>query len=274
MTNPLDTDLIKLSQPDVRMIREIILGEDEREVLIRGDITMIIGSDVPRILVPIIVDDTVVLDMRGVVDEQGKTLNRLEYDLRINAAMFLAYSLKDDNKYKKLYIRSMQVVIGGRIRKELMLDLSDLMYLNNVIAIYAFMQYGNYTVENAMDIYEKYLVGQAVDKDELYKVIDEVGGLETVDQMMMVLQQLDGASNRLKKISKEVLYSSLSGSVNNSATVYLLVGIEQPYLYLSLIYTYLSNTMYKKTYFSMVLENMKKLLDLKDNMKKMEKIIK
>lgn len=274
MINPLDTDIIGLDAPDVKKIRELILGEDENEVLTKGDIIYIVGGTIPRILCPIIIDDAVVVDMRSVYSPDGKILNKLEYEIRLDTARMVSYSIEDDSKFKEFYIKTLQIIIGGKLRKELVLDTNDLMYLNNVVAIYGVMQYGKYDVMNALDIYPKYLIGLPVDKDNLKEVIADVGGLETIEQMIEVINKLDNVSNRLKKVNKEVLFSAVTTTVFSGAAINLLVGIEIPYVLVALVYTYTNNRLYEKSQFSSMISFNTKLLDLKDNIKKLDRILK
>jgi len=276
--NPLDTRAGQLMNVDLKALRVAMI--DEELVVRKGKNANVLaiteGDGLSVMRLPIFVGDDIVIDIRQMLRaEDKKVTNYIALDRMLISASLMDESVENLDKFKAFYIKSLQVVIGERVRRALMLTLEDLKYLNNLLCIYGLSQYVEYTLEEKVQISKNFLIGEAVDADLLTKAISaSVGDIESFDDIFTVLNSLNTISSRLKKLDRDVLIGTLTPIVFGDSVAFLLAGIESPALWMAIIYNHTQERIYSKTQLVNIMKNYKDLVNLDVNMKLVKRLTK
>jgi len=273
--NPLDTRAGKIMNVDIKAIQTAIIDE---ELTIRNgknvNVLAITEGDLAVMKLPIFIGEDIVIDIRSMLRPKDKSVtNIIALDRMLVSASLMDESMDNLDKFKEFYIKSLQVVIGERVRRTLMLTVDDVKYLNNLVCIYGLSQFTEYSLEEKVHISKNFLIGESVDSDMLTKAISStVEDIDNFDDIFTVLRKLTVISTRLQKLDRDVLVGALSPIVFGDSVAFLLAGLETPALWMAIIYNHTEERIYSKTMLANIMKNFKDLVKLDTNMKLVKRI--
>lgn len=284
---PNESSLGRLLKVDERSIKEWILTDTDTSYGVTGKnatIHFITGKnhtekELDNLKLPLVLDgDTIVADIRPIVSGDGDELKdiiqpRADYRKYLVDIALVDMSLDSLDTFKSLYIRAMQIIIGGRLKVGLSLDVNDISILNNLIAIYALSRFSSRSVNDRIIIAMKDIVGEKLSNTVLEDIISD-SECDTIDDVIDILKNYSGVSSRLQSIDKETLYTIVGTSVFGNHRLSMLIGLEVPAMFLSLIDLYTTNRVYNKTGMFSQLSYAKRFLDIKSFNKDIDNILK
>jgi len=276
--NPIESRVGSLMNVDFNALRTAIIDEElfVTKGLNSNILSITEGDDLPVLKLPVIVSGDIVIDIRSSIRAKDKKItNQIALDRLTTAATMMDLSIDNLDKFKGFYVRSIQMIVGERVRRSLVLTVEDVKYLNNLLCIYALSQFVDYSLEEKVQISKNFIIGEQVDTDILVKSISASSGdVVSLEDVFAVLKYTDTISTRLKKLDRDVLTGIMSSIVFGDSVPFLLAGLEVPSLWIALIHTHTTERIYSKTILTKIVKDYSKTIKLDDHMKLVKRAIK
>lgn len=258
LITPQETTLGSLSVYDKTRLREALLGNGDISYGINGKHTfrIITGrthleEELPVFSYPYLLDNNIIIDERPYTKDKTKyelseVLNlRLPFDIPLVSGILLDKG--DLGEFRQFYIKTMQILIGGKLKNTLNLSVADSLILNNIIAVYATNIISDYNnIDACVGVAQANVIGETLHENDIKEYI---GGqpLNNIHDLCVILSGIEDGSRNLRAINPEVVNDAVGSLVFQTHRLALLIGIESPYSLLSIIFSYLDNPLYKKT---------------------------
>jgi len=269
---PQDTDIGKAFVIDKTKFREFTLGDKKNYGIDTvKDLYIITGKTyeekaLPVLKFPYLIDDKLVVDMRDVIrhpeKDNLKDMLNLRSDYRYKlllAALTDEEAIGGLREHYKLYSKTLQILINGQLKSQLMLDNSDLMIVNNIVAIYAYNIMNETKGYSGFHVASTSVIGDVMNENDIHEMIGD-NDLVTLQDVLDIFKN-DRCSITLRKLEGDVLHSMLSSMVFQSHRLHFLIGLRSPVTMLALLWLYDNERLYQKTMLKNTLKNFAKMLD-------------
>ena len=238
--------------------------------------------NLPILRMPIIVDKTLVLDLRENVRvkpgfvELDEILNvRSDYMLKFYMLKLMDMAKDGLDDFRDTYIKLSQVAYTNVLSNSLILDQDDKRILNGLIALLATTAYdAEKDLDTRILIAQNNSISDKLSDGDYEHLLKSVGDLVRPSDLIEILHTTNMVGKRLSKLDSQKMYSAISAIVFKSHNANAMVGLEYPPALLSLMFLYGTNTLYKKTLFAFGVNNFSKLLKLEDKIKPLDRAVK
>lgn len=273
----------------MKRIEEFVAFEDTSyDVRLENyELSIITGKNdlernLPILRMPIIVDKTVVLDLRenvrvkpGFTDLDEILNMRSDYMLKFYMLKLIDIAKDGLDDYRDTYIKLAQISYTNVLANALILDQDDKRILNGLIALLATTVFdAEKDLDTRILIAQNNTIGDRLSDGDYEHLLNGVDDLVRPSDLIEILHTTNMVGKRLAKLDTAKLYSTISAIVFKSHNINAMVGLEYPPALLSLMFLYGTNTLYKKTLFAFGVNNFSKLLKIDDKLKALDRDIK
>ena len=229
-----------------------------------------------NITVPISLDGYVIVDLRNDIKKNAVTTDKITdmlvargnglHKLRTGITIY-EYKKGNLQSLKKQLVTILATVITNKIGSSLALDGVDKEVLNEVFRLYFIKKlYREFSDNEIVDIFKLSVKEPVLSENQVLGVIKD--GFEISDLQSKL--KYVGVSVRLARLEEPVLYSLITSITYITINKYVVAGMFVPEYFLSVIYTTMTNPIYKNGYLYNALKTNSKYFELPALLKTLE----
>ena len=278
LNNPMNSSITKNIKIDELSIRKWIMdgnvsydinGRNKKIVIIVGKSN--IEKELDNLKLPAVIDDAIVIDLRENCKDKRDAerledfiLTRTDFKNKLVTGFLVDEGCSSLDEYRSVYVKTIQSVVGGNLKTILSLDVNDMNTINGLLALMAVNVIATgRDLDTRIAIAQNLTIGEPIHNNKYERILNG-RELYNIDDLVEILKDLEGVSIRVRKITKDVFYSVIGGSVFLKHRLNAIAGMEVPAVWLALVNTYTTDRLYAKSQLFYRIDAIKKMVQLEE----------